>query len=455
MRDLGDAFVLFDARDPEPFWNRMASVRWPTARRRVRPPAGGGARVVRRPRPGAAHLAVATSLARPRTSWRGSARTASSDAGGGHVMVLEDPGTAATPVPPDELGARRDTAHAIARPARTRGRGDLDDVGLVLAESFGALPGRAAELAADLRLTLTDDPGRCSCWRGWTGSPPRPPRRRRSTGSPTCRRSGRARRSGAAGWRGIVTRHAMALGGRGSRSRVPRRVLGQRAGAAGVRASSGSPRSASRRTCCSNDALGARLTWQAADPATFAPALAARLGVDGTGRRRARRRARGCSTSGSAWLEVRPWLRGVAHGRSAAPAGGCCWRPSVAASRRPRTRATRRRAAVASRPLRLAGPRLGDRRARPGRRRARHVARARRPTRTRPDAADPLLAARARRARRRRAAGRRGCVLLEPSTEGRLRPRRSPATARVPRALYLRPAAGLDALGRGRPRAAA
>ena len=31
VRDLGDALVLHDPRDPDPFWNRMVSVRWPAS----------------------------------------------------------------------------------------------------------------------------------------------------------------------------------------------------------------------------------------------------------------------------------------------------------------------------------------------------------------------------------------------------------------------------------------
>ena len=30
IRDLGDALVLHDPRDPDPFWNRLVSVRWPS-----------------------------------------------------------------------------------------------------------------------------------------------------------------------------------------------------------------------------------------------------------------------------------------------------------------------------------------------------------------------------------------------------------------------------------------
>jgi ribosomal protein S18 acetylase RimI-like enzyme len=46
--------------------------------------------------------------------------------------------------------------HAI-RTAADAGGTDCDELGVVLAESFGAPPGRAEQLAADLRLTL-DDP---------------------------------------------------------------------------------------------------------------------------------------------------------------------------------------------------------------------------------------------------------------------------------------------------------
>jgi predicted GNAT superfamily acetyltransferase len=30
LRDLGDAILLYDPIDPEPFWNRIAAIRWPT-----------------------------------------------------------------------------------------------------------------------------------------------------------------------------------------------------------------------------------------------------------------------------------------------------------------------------------------------------------------------------------------------------------------------------------------
>jgi len=154
MRDLGDAYVLYDARDRDPFWNRMASVRWPTG------PDAFDLRL-------AEALALFGVLGRVPHIWPSPRHSAPADlverlrangfseAGEGHVMVLEDPGSAATPVPSDELGAGV-TLLAVQGPEDVQ-PGDLDDVGLVLAESFGAPPARAAELASDLLLTLTDD----------------------------------------------------------------------------------------------------------------------------------------------------------------------------------------------------------------------------------------------------------------------------------------------------------
>jgi ribosomal protein S18 acetylase RimI-like enzyme len=153
MRDLGDAYVLYDPRDRDPFWNRMASVRWPAA---------SDAFDLRL----AEALALFGVLGRVPHIWPSPRHSAPSDlverlrangfseAGAGHVMVLPDPARAATPVPPGELGAGV-TLHAVCGPHDAQ-PGDMDAVGLVLAEAFGAPPGRAAELAADLGLTLAD-----------------------------------------------------------------------------------------------------------------------------------------------------------------------------------------------------------------------------------------------------------------------------------------------------------
>jgi ribosomal protein S18 acetylase RimI-like enzyme len=151
--ELGHAIALYDRRDPDPFWNRMASVRWPDD------PAGFDTRLTEA-------LALFASLDRRPHIWPSPACSTPADlverlighgfrdTGGGHLMLLEDP-TASPPVHPTELGAGV-TVHGI-RTAADAGPTDCDHLGLVLAESFGSLPGREAELAADLRATL-DDP---------------------------------------------------------------------------------------------------------------------------------------------------------------------------------------------------------------------------------------------------------------------------------------------------------
>ena len=153
VRDLGDALVLYDARDPDPFWNRMARVRWPSD------PAAFDRRLTeamalfvvlgRRP-----HVWPSPVHAEPADLAERLASNGFRDVGGGHLMVLSDPESCG-PVGPGDAGPGV-TLQAVRR-AADAAPADPDEMASVLAESFGALPVRAAELAADLRLTL-DDP---------------------------------------------------------------------------------------------------------------------------------------------------------------------------------------------------------------------------------------------------------------------------------------------------------
>jgi GNAT superfamily N-acetyltransferase len=152
MRDLGDAYVLYDARDRDPFWNRMASVRWPADDagfdRRLTAALALFASIGRQP-----HVWPSPVFAQPADLASRLERHGFRDIGGGHVMVLEDP-AASPPVEAGELPPGV-TLHAILGPDDAEPP-DCDDLGLVLAESFGALPGRAAQLADDVRLVLPD-----------------------------------------------------------------------------------------------------------------------------------------------------------------------------------------------------------------------------------------------------------------------------------------------------------
>ena len=186
----------------------------------------------------------------------------------------------------------------------------------------------------------------------------------------------------------------------------------------------------------------ARVTWQVPDPATFAPDLAARLGTTAQA-------GGGLGPDawtidlGSAWLEIRPWLR-ESPADDPLPGGRLVLEPVGNGEPTPEEAEVTDDDALtaAPRPLRLAGLGwatveldraadelgmwLGDA-----------------PDADAPDAIDPLLGARAR---LRAAGGLPGdtVLLLEPSTEGRL----AASLARDgegPAALYLRPAPGLRA----------
>ena len=142
IRDLGDALILFDRLDREPFWNRAAAVRWPTDPaafdRRLAEAITLFAVLDRIP-----HLWPRPALNEPRdlvarlvaNGWR--------DEGGGCVMVLDD----------------ADIAAAAARERRAPGvtlerlpvegvdaRRAASDMGIVLAEAFDVDPGRRAAM---------------------------------------------------------------------------------------------------------------------------------------------------------------------------------------------------------------------------------------------------------------------------------------------------------------------
>jgi ribosomal protein S18 acetylase RimI-like enzyme len=152
MRDLGHAFVLLDHRDPDPFWSRMASVRWPSDE-------GGFDRHL------TAMLALFAANGRLPHVWPSPAHGTPgdlaerlvahgfTDTGSGHVMVLDRP-ELCLPVALGEAG-RGVTVHGI-RAAADAGPDDLEAVGMVLAASFGAPVARGPELANDLRRTLGD-----------------------------------------------------------------------------------------------------------------------------------------------------------------------------------------------------------------------------------------------------------------------------------------------------------
>jgi len=154
VRDLGDALVLHDPVDREPFWNRAAAIRWPTE------PAAFDRRL-------AETLTLFTVLDRiphvwPRPAFNEPADLVArllsqgwEDVGGGYLMLLTDPvparAASAERRPPgiriDRLGAGQDD---MARRAAA-------DVALVLAEAFAVEPAREAAIELET-LAMWDRP---------------------------------------------------------------------------------------------------------------------------------------------------------------------------------------------------------------------------------------------------------------------------------------------------------
>lgn len=151
LRDLGDAIMLHDPTDPEPFWNRLEALSWPVEAdafdRRL-----------------TEALILFTSLARQPHIWPSPLHDAPvdlvdrlvangfQDVGAGCVMVMTDPEPART-------GARREHGPQVSLERLGRGAGDgsgtvLADVVSVLCDAFrvedARRPGVEAETAASL-----------------------------------------------------------------------------------------------------------------------------------------------------------------------------------------------------------------------------------------------------------------------------------------------------------------
>jgi hypothetical protein len=152
VRELGDAIALVDPVDPEPFWNRLQAVRWPGDDagfdRSFTRALAFFASVGRTP-----HVWPSPVHASPRDLVARLEAHGFRDVGGGHLMLLDEPGRC----PPVDAAALEPGVSVTAIRSRTDAApADADDMAIVLAESFGALPGRVSSLASDLRATYED-----------------------------------------------------------------------------------------------------------------------------------------------------------------------------------------------------------------------------------------------------------------------------------------------------------
>jgi GNAT superfamily N-acetyltransferase len=147
VRDLGDAVLVHDRDDPEPFWNRLSAIRWPEDPRafdaRLDQALVLFATLGRRP-----HVWTPGAFGRPTDLIARLTRNGFVDVGGGFFMVLVDRSPTRPAVPPGF------TMERIAGPSGLARHRLSSDIALVLAEAFGAHPTRRPALAAELAAAL-------------------------------------------------------------------------------------------------------------------------------------------------------------------------------------------------------------------------------------------------------------------------------------------------------------
>jgi ribosomal protein S18 acetylase RimI-like enzyme len=151
VRDLGDALLLTDPLDPDPFWNRAVSLRWPSE------PEAFDHRL-------AELISLFGMLGRRPHVWPSPAHNEPSDlaarlishgfrdAGAGHLMVLVEADRSA-PVRPEELPPETTLtlAHCMDDPTAV-----ADGAAAVLVDAFEAGAGRQEALREDLAIVLSD-----------------------------------------------------------------------------------------------------------------------------------------------------------------------------------------------------------------------------------------------------------------------------------------------------------
>lgn len=152
LRDLGDALLLLDHHDPEPFWNRLEAVRWPDDSmafdRRLAEVAVVFASLGRQP-----HIWVSPSQDSPVDLAQRLLANGFEDTGPGYLMVSRDPSRARAAIdqgPPAGVVVERLSA-TIGAPAQP----SADQIVDVLLGAFGGMADRAS-VVRETMTTLGD-----------------------------------------------------------------------------------------------------------------------------------------------------------------------------------------------------------------------------------------------------------------------------------------------------------
>ena len=154
LRDLGDAILLHDPTDREPFWNRLEAVRWPVRAdafdRRLTEALVLFATLGRQP-----HIWASPLYDRPADLVARLHANGFSDMGPGNVMALADPAPSRAVVEAAR-GGRRSPSNGIGtRPAARLGRPRALIVS-VLVDAFDVEPERVASLEAETVTSLAN-----------------------------------------------------------------------------------------------------------------------------------------------------------------------------------------------------------------------------------------------------------------------------------------------------------
>lgn len=153
LRDLGDSILLHDPSDPEPFWNRLAAIRWPEEPdafdRRLTEMLVLFATLARQP-----HVWPAPAHDTPRDLVARLTANGFRDMGAGMLMALADPAAAAASKRADPSdGITIERLAGLEAPAAADAAGALVDV---LADAFDIVGGREAGVQTETEAALRD-----------------------------------------------------------------------------------------------------------------------------------------------------------------------------------------------------------------------------------------------------------------------------------------------------------
>lgn len=154
LRDLGDALLLSDPVEPEPFWNRVEAIRWPVDPdafdRRLAEVAVVFASIGRQP-----HVWTSPPHDEPRDLVARLAANGFEDVGDGLLLVATDDraaraGLAAAPLGP---GLRLERASGVGRDETDI---EVEAIATVLLSAFGVGEDRRPGVVAETRASLAD-----------------------------------------------------------------------------------------------------------------------------------------------------------------------------------------------------------------------------------------------------------------------------------------------------------